>query len=55
VRNATGRIIRLSSGPGSRLGRFTHRTADFSAEFEADLADLADLKHLIQEAGDPGT
>jgi len=34
------------------LGRFTPRTVDFSAEFEAD---LADLKHLIQEAGDPGT
>jgi AcrR family transcriptional regulator len=34
------------------LGRFTHGTVDFSAEFEAD---LADLKHLIQEAGNQET
>jgi len=34
------------------LGRFAHRLADFSAEFEAD---LADLKGLIRAAGNPKT
>jgi AcrR family transcriptional regulator len=34
------------------LGRFAHRPADFSAEFEAD---LADLKRLIKEASNAET
>ena len=32
------------------LGRFAHRSPDFNAEFEAD---LADLKRLIKAAGNP--
>jgi AcrR family transcriptional regulator len=34
------------------LGRFAHRPADFSAEFEAD---LVDLQRLIKAAGNPET
>lgn len=34
------------------LGRFPRRSIDFSAEFEAD---LADLERLVKEAGDPET
>jgi AcrR family transcriptional regulator len=34
------------------LGRFAHRSPDFNAEFEAD---LADLKRLIKAAGNPET
>jgi AcrR family transcriptional regulator len=53
-----GRLERLVStfvigyAASEVLGRFTHRTVDFSTEFEAD---LADLKRLIQEAGNPET
>jgi hypothetical protein len=34
------------------LGRFAHRSPDFSAEFEADLADLG---RLIKTAGNSET
>jgi len=51
-----GRLERLTTtfvigfAASEALGRFAHRDVDFSAEFDAD---LADLRQLIRAAGDP--
>ena len=53
-----GRLERLTTtfvigfAASEALGRFAGRPVDFTAEFDAD---LADLRQLIKAAGDPMT